>query len=288
MSEERLQKILARAGVASRRKAEELITRGRVAVDGRIVTELGTKADPKKQRIEVDGRVVTAEALEYVLLHKPRAVVSTTRDPEGRKTVMDFVRRSEARLVPVGRLDYQTSGVLLLTNDGDFANGLLHPSHRIPRLYVAKVKGKMQELHLDVWRRGVELDGRKTAPAKVHFLRHEGDKTWFEITLQEGQNRQIVRMGEATGFPVMRLARLSFAEITADGLRPGQWRHLSADELVKMKRRYGVPKKIVKAPAMKTRPADSRTSPRGRKPKGASSASARKDRSRSRAKPSGR
>lgn len=269
MPAERLQKILARAGVASRRRAETLITAGRVAVDGRVVAELGAKADPRKQRITVDGKPIAAERRVYLLLHKPRGVVSTVRDPEGRQTVLDLVRGIEERVVPVGRLDFHTSGVLLLSNDGDFANGLLHPKHRVPRVYVVKVQGAMSEEDLDRWRNGVRLGRRLTAPAEVRFMRHEGNKTWFEITLRQGQNRQIVRMGEETGFPVMRLARTEFAGIVSEGLRPGRWRYLTVDELRQLKRRYGVPAKVraqqPTVPAKPKRPSTRRPSARDRR-----------------------
>ncbi len=243
MALERLQKILARAGVASRRRAEQLISSGRVRVEGRIVTELGTKADPRIHVVELDGRRVVAEPPVYVVLHKPRAVISTLSDPEGRPSVGELVRDAGARVVPVGRLDFHTSGVLLLSNDGAFVHGLLHPSRGVPRIYVAKVRGEMSEKDLEAWRSGVQLDDAVTAKAEVRFLRHERGKTWFQITLREGMNRQIVRMGEATGFPVMRLARQSFAGIDIEGLRPGRWRHLTQDELEELHHAYGVPRR---------------------------------------------
>src|SRR5262249_38665697 len=152
-----------------------------------------------------------------------------------RPTVAELLRDAGVRLYPVGRLDFATSGVLLVTNDGDFANGLLHPRGGVPKTYVLKAKGRMSEEDLDRWRRGVELDDGKTLPADVRLLRHEDDKTWFEITLREGRNQQIRRMGEATGFPVMRLARTSFAGITSQDLRPGAWRSLTVDELTTLR-----------------------------------------------------
>jgi len=242
---ERLQKIIARAGVASRRAAEELITSGRVRVNGRVVTELGQKADPRADRIDVDGKRLTAEAPIYLVLHKPRGVVSTLSDPEGRPTVAELVRRAPARVYPVGRLDFATSGVLLMTNDGDFANGLLHPRGGVPKTYVIKVSGLMEEEDLARWREGVVLDdGERTLPAEVALLRYEGDKTWLEVVLREGKNQQLRRMGEATGFRVMRLARTSFAGVTAEGLRPGDFRALRFDELQDIKKAFGVPKRL--------------------------------------------
>jgi len=242
--EERLQKIIARSGVSSRRAAEELVTAGRVRVNGRVVTELGAKADPRRDKIEVDGKRLTAESPMYLVLHKPRNVVSTLHDPEGRPTVGELVRNAGARVYPVGRLDFATSGVLLLTNDGEFSNGLLHPRGGVPKTYVLKVHGVMDEGDANVWRKGVELDDGKTLPAEVRILRHEGDKTWLEITLREGRNQQIRRMGEATGFPVMRLARLSFAGVTSENLLPGKWRLLTVDELLSIRKEFGVPKRV--------------------------------------------
>nr|MCU0687230.1 rRNA pseudouridine synthase [Polyangiaceae bacterium] len=242
--EERLQKILARAGVASRRAAEDLITAGRVRVNGRIVQELGTKADPRRDKVELDGRLVLAERPAYIVLHKPRLVVSTLSDPEGRPTVGEIVEGLGARLYPVGRLDFHTSGTLLLTNDGEFSHGLLHPREGVPKTYVAKVLGVPTEETLQRWRDGIELDDGPTAPCDVRFLREEAGKGWLEITLTEGRNQQIRRMGEACGHPVMRLARLSFAGITSEGLRPGAWRPLSPDELTELRGRYGVPRRV--------------------------------------------
>ncbi|WP_437948247.1 pseudouridine synthase [Sorangium sp. So ce296] len=242
--EERLQKIIARAGVASRRSAEELILAGRVRVNGRVVTELGLKADRQKDRIEVDGKRLVSEAPVYVALHKPRNVVSTLRDPEGRPTVADYVRGTGARLYPVGRLDFATSGILLMTNDGDFANGLLHPRGGVPKTYVLKVQGVMSEDDLTPWREGIRLEDGVTLPAEARVLRREGDKTWLEVTLREGRNQQIRRMGEATGWPVMRLARTTFAGVSSEGLRPGEWRALTVDELLHIREAFGVPKRI--------------------------------------------
>ncbi|WP_437900880.1 pseudouridine synthase [Sorangium sp. So ce124] len=242
--EERLQKIIARAGVASRRASEELILAGRVRVNGRVVTELGLKADRQKDRIEVDGKRLVSEAPVYVALHKPRNVVSTLRDPEGRPTVADHVRGTGARLYPVGRLDFATSGILLMTNDGDFANALLHPRGGVPKTYVLKVQGVMSDDDLTPWREGIRLEDGVTLPAEARVLRHEGDKTWLEVTLREGRNQQIRRMGEATGWPVMRLARTTFAGVSSEGLRPGEWRALTVDELLHIREAFGVPKRI--------------------------------------------
>ena len=242
----RLQKILARGGVASRRAAEQLITGGHVRVNGKVVTELGAKADPRRDRIEVDGERVVAESLAYVVLHKPRGYVSTMSDPEGRPTVAELVKGVGARVVPVGRLDFATSGVLLMSNDGAFSDGLLHPRKDVPKTYVVKVIGEMTEDDLARWTKGVRLEDGPTKPARARLIRHESGKTWFEITITEGRNQQIRRMGEATGFRVMRLARVAFAGIDHEGLKPGEWRALTADELSEMKKTYGVPARVPK------------------------------------------
>jgi len=241
---ERLQKIIARAGIASRRAAEDFIVTGRVRVNARIVTELGAQADPRVDKIEVDGRRILAQDLAYYILHKPKNVVSTLSDPEGRPTVAEYLKGIGPRLYPVGRLDFATSGVLLVTNDGEFTNALLHPTKAVPKTYVVKVGGKMSDANLDVWRKGIDLEDGRTLPAQVRLIRHEGDKTWFEITIREGRNQQLRRMGEATGFLIMRLVRTSFAGIDHEGLRPGQLRPLSANELKVLKEIYGVPQRI--------------------------------------------
>ena len=270
MTTERLQKILARAGVASRRAAEELILAGRVKVDGRVVTELGSRADPRRSRVEVDGRRVMAEPLVYIALHKPKNVMCTLRDPEGRPTVIDYVKNIGVRLVPVGRLDFHTSGVLLLTNDGDFAEGLMHPRRGVPKVYVAKVQGELDDRAIERWRRSIVIDGRATQPAEVKRLRTVEGKTWIEVTLREGRNRQVRRLGEASGSEVVRLARVAYAGITVEGLRPGQWRHLGVDEMVDLKRAYGVPKRVRPAelPALSRQGASGRSERRGAPKKG--------------------
>ncbi|MDF3071007.1 MAG: hypothetical protein K0R38_6608, partial [Polyangiaceae bacterium] len=241
---ERLQKVLAQAGLASRRAAEQIILAGRVRVDGKIVRELGTQVDPRKSKVEVDGNTIVAEKLVYIVLHKPRGVVCTLSDPEGRPTIRELLKGAGGRVVPVGRLDFHTSGALLCTNDGEFAQELAHPKREVPKVYVAKVKGTVDDDALPKFSERIEIDGRETRPAQVRRLRFEGDKTWLEITLREGRNRQVRRLGEATGFPVMRLARISHAGVTSEDLRPGQWRPLTVDELVDLKKVYGVPKKV--------------------------------------------
>lgn len=270
-----MQKLIAGAGISSRRAAEELILAGRVRVNGRIVAELGAKADPRADKIEVDGKRLIADDLVYYILHKPKNVVSTLSDPEGRPTVGEMLRRVGSRVYPVGRLDFPTSGVLLATNDGAFANGLLHPRREVPKTYVVKVQGLMSEEDLDRWRQGVELDDGPTLPAKARLIRHEQDKTWFEVTITEGRNHQIRRMGDATGFRVMRLARTSFAGISHEGLKPGQLRPLTAEELTALREQYGVPKKVRRPAAPPAPRADrvrsARTDRSGTTPRGADS-----------------
>lgn len=244
MPAERLQKILAHAGIASRRAAEELILAGRVRVNGRIVRELGARADSHKDRIQVDGRRVVLEKPAYYVLHKPRETVSTLKDPEGRQTIADFVKRLPERVYPIGRLDYHTTGVLLLTNDGEMSEALTRPDARVPKVYAARMQGHLDEDALEALRKGVELDdGYKTKPAEVFVLREEERSTWVQLTLEEGKNRQVHRMGEAVGHRVQRLVRTSFAGITADGLRPGQMRPLTDKEVDKLKKKYLNPQK---------------------------------------------
>ena len=244
MALERLQKILARAGVASRRGAEEVIRAGRVRVNGRIVTDMGIKVDDHKDRVEVDGRRLVSQKPAYYILHKPRGCVTTLDDPEGRPTIADILGRIPERVFPVGRLDFNTSGALLVTNDGELTEALLRPRTAVPKVYAAKVSGHLDVPELDALRNGVTLDdGYKTKKADVFVLREEPRATWIQITLTEGKNRQIHRMGDAIGHRVMRLSRLSFAGIDTEGLRPGQLRPLKAKELEQLKKRYLTPQR---------------------------------------------
>jgi 23S rRNA pseudouridine2605 synthase len=244
VTEDRLQKYLSRAGISSRRHAEELIAGGRVRVDGRLVTELGTKVDSTRARVEVDGRLVVGQPFVYVVLHKPRGYVTTLRDPEGRPTVASLVTNLGLRVVPVGRLDFATSGVLLMTNDGDFLAKLQHPSQGAKKVYHVKVRGLVDERGLKRWRRSVDIQGHSTRPADVEVLQREEDKTWLEIAIHEGRNRQIRRLGEQAGHPVLRLIRVEYAGLTVSELRPGRWRHLTRQELLDLKQRFDVPHRI--------------------------------------------
>jgi 23S rRNA pseudouridine2605 synthase len=238
----RLQKIISQAGVASRRAAEKLISEGRVTVNGETVREMGTKADPARDDIRVDGRrLKSAERLRYVLLYKPAGYVTTRSDPQRRRTVIDLLHGVKEYVYPVGRLDYDTEGLLLLTNDGDLAAKLTHPRHEINRAYEALVSGIPNDDAIDRLRRGIPLDGRRTLPADVSLVNkgrrdHAGV---LLITIREGRNRQVRRMLEAVGHPVQALRRVRFGPLTLRGLKPGEWRELSGDEVEKLKKWKG-------------------------------------------------
>jgi 23S rRNA pseudouridine2605 synthase len=227
---ERLQKVLARAGFGSRRACEELIGDERVTVNGEVAG-LGRRVDPESDRVAVDGVPVPVRpGLVYYLLNKPPQVVTTASDPEGRRTVLDLVP-SEPRVFPVGRLDYETEGLLLLTNDGDLAHGLTHPSRGVPKAYLAEVSGVPTRGELRRLREGVELEDGLTAPARVRVLQARPGRAAIEIVIHEGRNRQVRRMCEAIGHPVLRLIRTRLASLTDPGLRPGAWRPLTTDEI---------------------------------------------------------
>ena len=237
---ERLQKVLAHAGVASRRAAERLISERRVTVNGTVVVELGTKVDPARDAIKVDGkRVGTAPSgRTYLMLHKPRGVVTTLSDPEGRPTVKDFLRGVKARVYPVGRLDYHSEGLLILTDDGVLARDLMHPSRGVEKTYLAKVRGELEPEVLVRLSRGIPLDGKRTGPAKVRVVRR-ADNPWVEITIGEGRNRQVRRMFQAVGHPVQRLRRMAYGGIALGRLPVGHLRVLSDAEVEQLAKAAG-------------------------------------------------
>lgn len=240
MSEERLQKLIARAGVTSRRKAEALIKAGRVKVNGVVVNELGAKANLSTDTVEVDGNAIeTPSTWTYLLLNKPAGVVTTASDEFGRPTVLEFVEDQEVRVYPVGRLDFDAEGLLLLTNDGDLAAALTHPAGEVEKTYLVKVEGKVAEEASQRLLLGVQLEDGLARALRVEDVPRMGQKTgrhsWLEITVTEGRNHLVKRMCEAIGHPVIRLRRVSFANLVLDGLRHGQVRTLEGQKLNKLR-----------------------------------------------------
>jgi 23S rRNA pseudouridine2605 synthase len=237
---ERLQKIIARAGFASRREAEEMIRTGRVTVNGRVTTELGSKADPEQDHVKVDGKLITRrEDPRYILLYKPKEVMTTMNDPEGRKTVVDLVRGVRERIFPVGRLDFHSEGLILLTNDGDLAFLVAHPTNGSVKTYHVKVRGVPEERIIEKLRRGITIDGRRTRPCEIARMRttnmnEEGGNSWFEVKLQEGRTQQIRKMYKAVGHPVSKLKRVAIGPIADPKLTAGQWRDLTPQEVRKL------------------------------------------------------
>ncbi len=227
----RLQKHMAQCGVASRRHAEELIKAGRVKVNGRIITEMGTLVS-EQDRVEVDGKLIKKEKkLIYIMLNKPSGYVSTVSDPEGRKTVLDLIDGVNERIYPVGRLDYDTTGLIILTNDGDFAYESTHPGRETKKTYMAEVLGMPSNEALKALRSGIMLDGKLTAPAQVEVLDIKPKSTVLKIIIHEGRNRQVKRMCEAVKHPVLRLKRTAVGRLTLGDLKPGEWRYLSINEV---------------------------------------------------------
>lgn len=241
MAEERLQKYLASAGVASRRASETLILEGHVAVNGKIVRELGTKVVPGQDKVSVDGKPVQQEEkLVYLLLNKPAGYVTTVKDTHDRLTVIDLVADVPYRVFPVGRLDYETEGLLLLTNDGEFAYRMTHPKFKMVKTYVAVVQGRVTPERLALLKNGVQLEDGKTAPAQVKILRQENHKTVVEISIHEGRNRQVRRMFKAIKNPVLELKRISVGSLTLKGVNTGEYRYLTDAELKKVGQRLGL------------------------------------------------
>ncbi len=238
----RLNKFLAHAGVCSRREADGWIEEGRVSVNGRVVQELGEKVDPARDRVIADGKPVRGEEEKqiHILLNKPAGRVVSVKDPFGRPTVMDLLKNLSARVYPVGRLDLDTEGALLLTNDGDLALRLTHPRFGAVKVYEARVEGEPREGDLDKVRQGIFLEGRKTAPARVTVLRHGHRHTTLKVEIHEGRKREIRKLFEAVGYPVAGLVRVDFAGLTLEGLRPGQWRYLRTAEVRRLKKLVGL------------------------------------------------
>ncbi|HEX8649271.1 MAG TPA: pseudouridine synthase [Pyrinomonadaceae bacterium] len=236
---ERLQKLIAAAGIASRRHAEEMIAAGEVTVNGQVVTAQGTRADPERDHIKVRGRLINPrlESKEkvYVLLNKPRGYLTSLADPEGRPLVSELVPRALGRLHPVGRLDFNTEGLLLLTNDGEFTNFITQARNRVSKIYEVKVKGVPPEDAIERLRRGITLeDGVRTAPAEIKKMDESETNAWFEVALHEGRNQQIRRMFDAIGHSVLKLRRVKIGFLTGEGMQPKQWRFLAPEEVARL------------------------------------------------------
>lgn len=233
--EERLQKFMASCGVASRRKCEELILDGKVKVNNQIIRELGTKINPSIDKVEVNGVLIKPEERKiYIALNKPVGYITTVKDEKNRKTVLDLVNVEE-RIYPIGRLDYNTSGLLLLTNDGDVYNRVIHPRQSINKVYIALVKGHINDIKIELFAKGIDIGGYITAPAKIKIIKKFEKSTKVEITIHEGKNRQVRRMCEKIENPVIELKRIKVGEIELEGLDIGKWRHLSEKEVKYLK-----------------------------------------------------
>jgi len=246
--EQRLQKLIAAAGVASRRHAEELIVAGRVTVNGEVIKELGSKADPDKDHIKVNGKLINPQLKSrekvYVLLNKPKGYLSSVSDPEGRPLVTELLPPSLGKLYPVGRLDFNTEGLLLLTNDGDFTNFVTAARNRVEKVYEVKVKGVPAESGIARLRRGVTLeDDTRTAPAKITKLHETQTNAWYEVLLHQGRNQQVRRMFELIGHSVLKLRRVRIGFLTDDKMKPGAWRFLSVGEVARLMKKKESPAK---------------------------------------------
>ncbi len=232
----RLQKFIAECGIASRRNAEKIIEDGRVYVNGNLVDYMGCEVDPKKDVIELDGKVIKPEVRKYyIILNKPKNYVTTVSDDLGRPTVMDLVGDIDARIYPVGRLDFDTSGLLLMTNDGEFANRLMHPRNVVNKTYIARVDKALTDVQLSTLQNGVELEDGKTAPARVENIKRPQKGIEVKITIHEGKNRQVRRMLESVGVNVLSLKRISVGSVTLANLPEGKWRKLSDAEINKLR-----------------------------------------------------
>jgi 23S rRNA pseudouridine2605 synthase len=243
MPEERLQKILSQAGVASRRQAEKFITEGRVAVNGTVITELGSKADLERDHIKVDGRLLHAPKHQlYIALHKPNNTVTTVSDPEQRTTVMELLHGVKERVYPVGRLDYHSEGLLLLTNDGDLANAITSAATHLAKTYLVKANGALSSDQEQKFREGIPLSGRRTLPAGLKLI-HAAANPWYEVRLFEGRNNQIRLMFKHFGKLVEKLRRVRIGPIELGSLKPGEFRYLTAEEQEKLKRAVAAARK---------------------------------------------
>jgi 23S rRNA pseudouridine2605 synthase len=233
----RLNKFLAHAGVCSRREADRKISEGRVSVNGRVVMELGEKVDPARDKVAVDGRPVRGaeERQVYILLNKPSGRVVSVKDPFGRPTVLDLLGHLPVRVYPVGRLDQDTEGALLLTNDGELALRLTHPRYGVGKTYEARIEGEPEDSDLDKVRAGLFLEGRRTAPARVRALKRGRRWALLEVEIHEGRKREIRKLFEAVGFPVTQLKRVDFAGLTLEGLKTGEWRYLNKKEVERLR-----------------------------------------------------
>jgi 23S rRNA pseudouridine2605 synthase len=235
--EVRLQKLIAGTGLASRRKAEALITAGRVMVNGKIVTELGTKVDPDRDHVKVDGKHLSApQPFVYLMLNKPKHVVSTLDDPGGRTTVKDYLRGVSVRVFPVGRLDFDSEGLMLLTNNGELAQAMLHPRYHVPKTYLIKVKGVLNEDDIEQLEQGVRLEDGMTGPAQVKKVRKVEANSWLEITIREGRKHQVKRMLESVGHPVIKLLRIRMGTLSLGDLESGEFRFLTDREANALRR----------------------------------------------------
>lgn len=231
----RLNKFLAQAGVTSRRDADKLIESGRVTVNGDVINVLGTKIDVNHDRVELDGKqVVLQPRLVYLLLNKPAGYLVTLRDPYQRPTVMDLLPSLEERVFPIGRLDFESEGLLLLSNDGELSNRLIHPRYQIKKQYRIKIKGRPEAQKIKRLEKGIYLDNRKTAPARISQFKPSHKHSWLHIEIHEGRKREIRRMFQAVGHPVMVLKRIKFAGLTLGRLKPGEWRYLTQSEVARL------------------------------------------------------
>lgn len=265
MELERLQKIIAHAGFASRREAEAMIREGRVTVNGRVVDELGSKADPTRDHIKVDGKLITkAEDHRYILLYKPKEVMTTVEDPQGRKTVIDLIKGVRERIYPVGRLDFHSEGLILLTNDGDLAYKVSHPKHGSVKTYHVKVRGVPTERIVEKLERGITIDGKRTLPCEIAKMKTTGrsqgkgedeGNSWYEVRLREGRTQQIRKMFQAVGHPVSKLRRVAIGPIADPKLTAGDWRELSPKEVKMLATMQELPAKPKARRAAAARPA---------------------------------